>query len=86
MYGSPFVFGLIFSQYKNWVSSTPTFVGGIVGFGLGMYIFYGLVQMKESPLLARFDSGYICHFGDKYAFTILAAFRKSNWTIPAKTH
>ena len=67
MYASPFVFGLIFSQYKGWVSSTPTFIGGIVGFAVGMYMFYGLGQWGWGMLAAFGSAAVIILIGSKIA-------------------
>lgn len=78
MYTAPFVWGFVSSQYKNWMSSTPTFVGGIVGFGVGTYVFLAMGQWGYAMLVAFAIGAIISGIGSKifpakFDFEILKA-------------
>jgi len=65
MYCAPFVWGFIQSQYKKWLSSTPIFIGGIVGFGVGTYMFLGLGLWGWAMIAAFVVAGLISVIGSK---------------------
>jgi len=67
MYTAPFVWGFVMSQYKNWLSSTPLFIGGIVGFGVGVYVFLGMNQWGWAMIVAFVTAGLISIIGSKMA-------------------
>ena len=58
MYTAPFVFGFVASQYWKWLSAWPIFVGGLVGFGVGTYMFLGM-GMWGWAMIAAFVSAAI---------------------------
>jgi Na+/proline symporter len=65
MYCAPFVWGFIMSQYKKWLSSTPLFVGGIVGFIVGTYMFLGMNMWGWAMIAAFVVAGLISMIGSK---------------------
>ncbi len=65
MFCAPFVWGFIMSQYKKWLSSTPIFVGGIVGFAVGTYMFIGLNMWGGAMITAFVVAGLISTIGSK---------------------
>ena len=78
MYCAPFVWGFIQSQYKGWLSSTPIFIGGIVGFGVGTYMFLGMGQWGWAMIAAFAVAGLISVIGSKifpddFDFAVLKA-------------
>jgi Na+/proline symporter len=84
MYCAPFVWGFIQSQYAKWLSSTPIFIGGIVGFAVGTYMFLGLGMWGWAMIAAFVVAGLISVIGslispDDFDFAKLkAASAKSN--------
>jgi Na+/proline symporter len=76
MYTAPFVWGFVLSQYKGWVRSGPLFVGGIVGFIVGTYMFLGLGMWGWGMIAAFVAGGLITIIGSlmspgKFDFTKL---------------
>lgn len=84
MYCAPFVWGFIQSQYVKWLSSTPVFLGGIVGFVVGTYMFLGMGLWGWAMIAAFVVAGLISVIGslilpDNFDFEKLkAASAKSN--------
>jgi Na+/proline symporter len=76
MYTAPFVWGFMLSQYKGWVSSTPMFIGGIVGFIVGTYMFLGMGMWGWAMIAAFVAAGLITTIGSlmapaKFDFSVL---------------
>jgi Na+/proline symporter len=65
MYCAPFVFAFAFSQFKPWIRSGPTFVGGAVGFGVGTYVFIGMGQWGYAMPVAFAIGAIITAVGSK---------------------
>lgn len=63
MYTAPFVWGFMLSQYKGWVKGTPLFIGGIVGFIVGTYMFLGLNLWGWGMIVAFLVGGLITTLG-----------------------
>jgi len=78
MYTAPFVFAFVFSQYRKWMRAGPCFVGGIVGFLVGTYVFLGMGQWGYAMLVAFGIGAIISAIGsriwpDDFDFEILKA-------------
>jgi Na+/proline symporter len=76
MYTAPFVWGFMYSQYKKWVSATPMFIGGIVGFLVGTYMFLGMGMWGWAMIAAFVVGGLITVIGSaispaKFDFAVL---------------
>lgn len=67
MYTAPFVCGFFVSQYKKWVRSGPVFIGGIVGFGVGTYMFLKLGLWGWGMIAAFASAGIIALIGSALA-------------------
>jgi len=65
MYCAPFVWGFIQSQYSKWMSSWPIFIGGLVGFGVGTYMFLGMGLWGWAMIAAFVSAGLIAVIGSK---------------------
>ncbi|RJX27559.1 MAG: hypothetical protein C4554_04155 [Dethiobacter sp.] len=65
LYCAPFVWAFLASQYKNWFSSTPVFIGGIVGLAVGAYMFLGMNLWGPSMIAAFVVGGVIATVGSK---------------------
>lgn len=63
MYCAPFVWGFIQSQYAKWLSPTPVFIGGIVGFAVGTYMFLGMGMWGWAMIAAFAVAGCISVVG-----------------------
>ncbi|GEM_PF-1655189 len=76
MYTAPFVCGFVMSQYKKWLASTPLFIGGIVGFCVGTYVFLAMDQWGWAMIIAFVTAGLISVVGstikpDDFDFAVL---------------
>ncbi len=58
MYCAPFVWGFIHSQYSKRISAWPFFIGGLIGFAIGTYMFLGL-GMWGWAMIAAFGSAAV---------------------------
>jgi len=65
MFLAPFVWAFIASQYKEWYSATPTFIGGIIGFAVGAYLFLGKGIWGPAMIVAFLLGGIISTIGSK---------------------
>lgn len=80
MYTAPFVFGFVSSQYWKWISAWPIFVGGLVGFGVGTYMFLGMGMWGWAMIAAFVSAAIITLVGsamikDNFDFSVLKAYK-----------
>jgi hypothetical protein len=78
MYTAPFVWGFMLSQYKGWVKGTPMFIGGILGFIVGTYMFLGMGMWGWAMIVAFLVGGLVTTLGSlaspgKFDFATLQA-------------